>query len=90
MSIGKWMRRASGNSFGSVPCNGKLNVPAPALAKFDLLDPHFQNVARFGAFDVDRTGQKMRSRSSFDIRQNLSMFVQDCQRLVVRKIVRLS
>jgi hypothetical protein len=68
---------------------GKLNVPAPALAKFDLLDPYFQNVARFGAFDVDRAGQKMRSRSSFGIRQDLSMFVQDCQRLVVRRIIRL-
>src|SRR2546430_12155463 len=41
---------------------GHIEVGAVG-ARHDLVDPDFENVARFRALDVDRTGQRVRSSS---------------------------
>jgi hypothetical protein len=41
----------------------ELEVPAPVLAKLDIENAHFKDVAGLGAFDLDRTSEVMRSGS---------------------------
>ena len=52
---------------------GHIEVGAVG-ARHDLVDPDFENVARFRALDVDRTGQRVRSSSGEIGPQFLDLF----------------
>ena len=50
-----------------------LQVPAPVLTQLDLVDADLEHVAGLGAFDCDRSGEKMRPGPDIARIKNLAM-----------------
>ena len=47
------------------------DVVSPILAKLDVLDPHFEHVARLGAFDRNRAGEDVAGKRLLGIGVNV-------------------
>jgi hypothetical protein len=68
-----------------------LEIPAPIAPQLDVQDTHFKDVARFGALNMDRSGQEARPRPAKRAFQHLRMSGNDVKaERRIGQIVRLA